>query len=978
MDVDSLKNIKEIFDLLIADIPEGRQRRKALYLIIAIGGIYLFGVFLAYKTKASWYANSIQVAAFLAALICSKLLSKKRAAEPIKWDLLAGANPVRFAQGTFVKKWGRQTEISELVNHISTGDRAVCLLWGPPGSGKTSVATALRSELESSTRTFITVDASQDDFEEILVTRLRENGSTQLTLDKILTSDRSRSEVIIFENASLARGSRLDRLIGITRLSIGLQATKRILLIILDDQEFRDIWQKEVWGSKAQSRLKRQQISNFAVNVALQAARDIKDDAAIPVTEEVLVRAVDDLALAGKGVSPLALGILMLLIAKSSAGSREFGLEDYRTSGGANGMMASFLVNEASSWAPRAWSQILLRIATVPEGGSTFTRAVFTDLVGVSPSEINAILDHFSSEDIRAFRLDLASGGYRIMEAWKPAITTMQNRFTRAVETAENSIRDKFIRWRDQWAAEELQGNMFRARRKSRKSLLSRKDLRFVNELEGRLSLWEGMADYVVRSRRYRLIQLITGLVLAISLPPMIYSGYEMLRDQAVALALKRAWGVPEDFEKHAQNISSISLVSGCTVNKLDWLPPKLRHLDAECENIEDLAGIPPHLIELDISSTRVRDLHLVPPGITHLNIASTNIGDDVNLRQYKTLRTLNIALSKITSLRLPALSALTLGNADLNDLEGLPGNLDSLDLSGSSVTSLRRLPEMLRRLRIKQNALGPIDYLPQHLDELDTDRILVRGVALPDSLRVLTTSVPLVVPQGLESLTLRGRPFPFAMPRGLKKLWMEWTTSELDLHDIPGTLESLKLVWPEDGNFADLPRSLKVLDLSGSKTVSSLEGLAAPVTDLNLSGTGFRDFRSVPVSVVRLTDQVCEMNEVKEVPTHLQMLDLSGCWKLDLLENLPESLQELNVTGTSISSLPKLPNSLLRLNISNTKIEGNLPPLPDKLQELTIHFHQLKSLEGLPANVNRIVFVGHEKDGKLLVTEPNGVGQPQ
>ncbi len=813
--------------------------------------------------------------------------------------------------------------------------------------------------------------------------RLRENGSAPAsfpTLDKIITSDRSRSEVIILDNASLAKGAKLSRLIGIAKLAISVQGPfKRIILILLDDREFREVWQKEQWGPKAQARLKKQQIFDFPVNAALNVARDIKVDAAIPVTDEVLVRAVDDLAQDGASVSPLALSILMSLIAKSSVGGREFGLEDYRTSGGANGMMASFIVNDASSWAQKSWRQILARIAKIAEGDGIFSRDMFSDMAGAHSSEVSAILDRFSSENVRVLRFDSDSGIYTIIDAWKPAIVAMKDRFTRAVERTENSIKDKFIRWRDQWTVEERNGNAFNIWRKSRKSLLSWKELRSVKDLEGSLSLKEGMADYVVRSRRYRLVQLITGLVLLISLPPMIYSEYERrsiksdkrLKD-AVAAALKDSWGVPGDFEEYTQKVLSVSLVSGCTVNQLTWLPRGLRRLDAECENVESLIGLPQGLTELNISSTKVRDLRLIPPGITVLNIASTSLGSDINLGQYKNLKTLNMTGLNFPNLKLlPAVSSLSLGNANLDDIEGLPEKLDSLDLSGSSVVSLKKLPKMLRRLRLKQNALGPIDYLPQHLNELETDRILKPDVSFPDSLRVLTTSVPLIVPQGLEALTLRGHPFGFTVPSGLKKLWVEWLTESVSLSDLPKGLEALKFIWPKDGRFVDLPPKLRVLDVSWSPTLNSLAGITAPVADLNISHTAVRDFRSLPDSITRLTDQICELNEVKEVPPHLQALDLSGCWKLELIENLPESLQELNVAGTAISSLPELPDSLLRLNISNTKIAGKLPKMPAKLQELTINFHQLRSLEGLPPTVNRIVFVGYEKDGKLVVSEP-------
>ncbi|CDY35460.1 BnaC03g62000D [Brassica napus] len=157
--------------------------------------------------------------------------------------------------------------------------------------------------------------------------------------------------------------------------------------------------------------------------------------------------------------------------------------------------------------------------------------------------------------------------------------------------------------------------------------------------------------------------------------------------------------------------------------------------------------------------------------------------------------------------------------------------------------------------------------------------------------------------------------------------------------------------------------RLLRVVNLSGCTEIRSFPEVSPNIKELHLQGTGIRE---LPISAVTLSSQVklnrelsnllTEFPGVSDILNHerltslikpvssnqhlgklvrlnmkdcvhltslpdmadlelLQVLDLSGCSKLSVIQGFPRNLKELYLGGTAIEKLPQVPLGLEILN---------------------------------------------------------------
>ncbi|CAH8314926.1 unnamed protein product [Eruca vesicaria subsp. sativa] len=183
-------------------------------------------------------------------------------------------------------------------------------------------------------------------------------------------------------------------------------------------------------------------------------------------------------------------------------------------------------------------------------------------------------------------------------------------------------------------------------------------------------------------------------------------------------------------------------------------------------------------------------------------------------------------------------------------------------------------------------------------------------------------------------------------------------TAKDLEVLDLRGCTQLQR--FPAMGQL----RHLRVVNLSGCTGIRSFPEVSPNIKELYLQGTGIRD---LPVSTVTLSRQVKlnrdlpnllkEFPEVSDVLNHerltslikpvsaqphlgklvrlnmkdcvhltslpdmadlesLQVLDLSGCSKLSVIQGFPRNLKELYLAGTSIKESPQLPLSIEILNV--------------------------------------------------------------
>jgi Leucine-rich repeat (LRR) protein len=305
-------------------------------------------------------------------------------------------------------------------------------------------------------------------------------------------------------------------------------------------------------------------------------------------------------------------------------------------------------------------------------------------------------------------------------------------------------------------------------------------------------------------------------------------------------------------------------------------------------------------------------------------------------------------------------------------------------------VQSFANLPASLRQLRLKSNEgkensltrqTQEVDYLPQYLRSLAIDTRLQDSAHLSASLSGLCVAQrrPRMWPSRVKALRITSASVGDELPVDLTSLELVAVDSRdrPELAKLPANLKRLRLGLVEGDDLALLPRGLTVLDISGSTSITSLSELPPGLLSLDVSQVPLADFHQVPGSVKELIATSCSMAIVTDVPASVESLNLAGCDRLSMIDNLPANLVELNVGKTNLTSLPNLSGlaHLKRLDISNTRLDA-LPALPQGLEELTLSLGGIHSLKGLPSSVKKLRFIaspyGPREDEEGCPAEPS------
>lgn len=140
-------------------------------------------------------------------------------------------------------------------------------------------------------------------------------------------------------------------------------------------------------------------------------------------------------------------------------------------------------------------------------------------------------------------------------------------------------------------------------------------------------------------------------------------------------------------------------------------------------------------------------------------------------------------------------------------------------------------------------------------------------------------------------------------------------------------------------------------LNASGSGHLNvPLHGLPSGIRELTVWGFFCDTLGGFPEGLERLevqNDPV--LHTITDLPEGLKILVVDRCAAFrNLPEELPHNLDMLNLSKSSVRSLPPMPHKLFSLNISFTQIV-RLPPLPKTLHVLDASFTPLTGLPELP-----------------------------
>ena len=450
-------------------------------------------------------------------------------------------------------------------------------------------------------------------------------------------------------------------------------------------------------------------------------------------------------------------------------------------------------------------------------------------------------------------------------------------------------------------------------------------------------------------------------------------------------------WHLPRDFNGVQHKLRLVALRLPPAVDRLDWLVPSVRSLEAHGASIEDLHGLPqrletldvsytgisrvpplPELKTLNITATKVRELSDLPPGVETLLVGGEELRELAGMPGSVTSLTIDRAprIQQLVGLS-PKLTELNLKNLKMMELAGLPEKLQTLRIESTPIRSLNGLPADLRTLELRRNSSMRFREVPYYLNTL-----LIEGQEIPPlgrirslrHLHLIEPQSPLpaipdsVVTLSIESISFDSLP---AFPGSLQRLSLRASAPRgrqglvpplLDLAALPRQLTHLDITGCTNQSLAGIPADhLTHLTASFCDELRSLDGLPPKLAFLDISQTAVQGWQRLP-NLRELHFRAAKLKEMPPLPGTLRVLDLSGSQLLQSLDRLPSGLEELNVAGTGLARLPDLPPTLKTLNIGGSRIHS-LKGLKPGLETLVVSPGQISRFEELPSTVKAIRF---------------------
>jgi hypothetical protein len=329
-----------------------------------------------------------------------------------------------------------------------------------------------------------------------------------------------------------------------------------------------------------------------------------------------------------------------------------------------------------------------------------------------------------------------------------------------------------------------------------------------------------------------------------------------------------------------------------------------------------DAWGLPPALLDWQKNlealslNKEVNRTDWIADNIRRLDLRGTQVSEISKLP--RRLKMLDITDLPVSSLRgLPdSLQSLRLGtNERLTNIKGLPPELFSLSFGATKKVELADLPRDLRRLEIEGSNLGSLEGLPdRRLNALTLNGTAVKRLKnLPGTIR---------------ELRLKSNP-------------------KLQIDFLPGRLTILELELPKDRSEATpirdlalLPRSIEYLSLS-RHPITSFKGapaLRSLTINVETSAGAIEDWTGLPPTLKALS---------LTGPTGIPTTSLESLETLSIDSNTLEfaigksTVGEPDATRVLQSLLERAPQ-LTRLQLSFFRLD-TLAPLPNALRALAI-----------------------------------------
>ncbi len=251
-------------------------------------------------------------------------------------------------------------------------------------------------------------------------------------------------------------------------------------------------------------------------------------------------------------------------------------------------------------------------------------------------------------------------------------------------------------------------------------------------------------------------------------------------------------------------------------------------------------------------------------------------------------------------------------------------------------------LPTNIYELGCSNCKIKNLDNLPARIVSIDCSENCIENLDnLPENLSTL-----ICYSNNIKSLN--------NLPNKLEHLNAGYNSLS-ELKNLPNSLKVLIVEHNDLVDITGLPENLEKLDISWNDNIQSFEGLPQNLKVLRcITCEGVVD--NLPEKLESLIMTGSHIDSIIKLPLSLKYLDISGTL-IEQLNDIPPNLEYLNVAETKITCLDNLPPTLVFLDIQTSSVE-KLGILPYGLKELFIGYSKIKNTN-LPVTLQRLYFNG-------------------
>jgi len=333
-------------------------------------------------------------------------------------------------------------------------------------------------------------------------------------------------------------------------------------------------------------------------------------------------------------------------------------------------------------------------------------------------------------------------------------------------------------------------------------------------------------------------------------------------------------------------------------------------------------------------------------------------------------------AIASLVNLKTLAIGHIRIGK--ISKIENLPQSLERLDISKNQITKIENLPQNILQLDISYNQISDLSPLIPFIEKGLDHRVYRNPIKYTPTFAKYLIAKEKAAKRGSLNLEFCGLNSDAPQMQDIWNALSELTHLEsLTLSNQRFTIDRDRKKRGEKNLFDKIPtvigslvnlKNLTIRGQSGKGKILKIENLPQSLENLDISNNQISKIENLPLnlSVLRINNN--QITKLENLPQSISYLQIDNNRILEM-GNLPKNLSSLDISNNRISKIENLPQNLSVLRIDNNQIT-KLENLPQSISYLQINNNQISKVENLPDGLDGLMIRNNQiKDSEPLLS---------